>query len=60
MRREYTVAIHSKRFLRLNFFRCEGTYSFIGNGIGKGKTITYADAWKGIHINDDYGIFFRF
>ena len=28
-------------------FSCEGTYSFIGNGVGKGKKITYAEAWKG-------------
>jgi hypothetical protein len=29
-------------------YSCEGTYSFIGNGVGKGKQITYAEAWKGI------------
>jgi len=27
---------------------CEGTYSFIGKGIGKGKQITFAEAWQGI------------
>ena len=25
----------------------EGKYSFIGNGTGKGKNITFAEAWKG-------------
>jgi hypothetical protein len=30
------------------YYSCEGTYSFIGNGVGKGKKITYAEAWKGI------------
>jgi hypothetical protein len=30
------------------FNSCEGTYSFIGNGVGKGKKITYAEAWKGM------------
>jgi hypothetical protein len=29
-------------------FSCEGTYTFIGNGVGKGKKITYAEAWKGM------------
>jgi len=29
-------------------FSCEGKYTFIGNGVGKGKKITYAQAWKGI------------
>jgi len=29
------------------YFRCTGTYSFIGDGIGKGKKITFAEAWKG-------------
>jgi hypothetical protein len=33
--------------ITLNFYSCEGTYSFIGNGVGKGKKITYAEAWKG-------------
>jgi len=32
-------------------YSCEGTYSFIGNGVGKGKQITYAEAWKGMFIN---------
>lgn len=26
---------------------CEGQYSFIGNGLGNGKKITFAEAWKG-------------
>ena len=26
---------------------CDGKYSFIGDGIGKGKKITFAEAWKG-------------
>ncbi len=26
---------------------CRGKYSFIGNGIGKGEKISFADAWKG-------------
>ena len=26
---------------------CEGKYSFIGNGVGKGKKITFAEAWQG-------------
>jgi len=26
---------------------CTGKYSFIGDGIGKGKKITFAEAWKG-------------
>ena len=29
-------------------YSCEGTYSFIGNGVGNGKHITYAEAWQGI------------
>jgi hypothetical protein len=29
-------------------YSCEGTYSFIGNGVGRGKKITYAEAWKGM------------
>jgi len=28
--------------------RCTGTYSFIGDGVGKGKKITFAEAWKGM------------
>jgi alanyl-tRNA synthetase len=31
----------------LKLYSCEGTYSFIGHGVGKGKKITYAEAWKG-------------
>lgn len=26
---------------------CDGKYSFIGNGLGKGKKMTFAEAWKG-------------
>lgn len=26
---------------------CTGQYTFIGNGIGKGKKMTFAEAWKG-------------
>jgi alanyl-tRNA synthetase len=26
---------------------CTGTYGFINNGVGKGKQITFAEAWKG-------------
>ena len=26
---------------------CEGKYSFIGNGTGKGNNITFAEAWQG-------------
>lgn len=26
---------------------CEGKYTFIGNGTGKGKKITFAEAWQG-------------
>lgn len=29
------------------FYSCRGKYSFIGNGIGKGKKSTFAEAWKG-------------
>ena len=32
-----------------SYYSCEGKYSFIGNGVGKGKKITYAEAWQGIH-----------
>jgi hypothetical protein len=42
------VETHSKSVLILFMCRFEGTYSFIGNGIGKGKTMTYAEAWKGM------------
>jgi alanyl-tRNA synthetase len=28
-------------------FSCVGQYTFIGNGTGKGKKITFAEAWKG-------------
>ena len=28
-------------------FSCDGKYSFIGNGTGKGKKITFAEAWQG-------------
>ena len=34
-----------------NSISCEGTYTFIGNGVGKGKKITYAEAWKGMIID---------
>ena len=26
---------------------CEGEYTFIGNGYGKGEKMTYAEAWQG-------------
>ena len=28
-------------------YSCDGKYSFIGNGTGKGKKITFAEAWQG-------------
>ena len=30
-----------------SLYSCIGKYTFIGNGIGKGEKITFADAWKG-------------
>jgi len=41
----------SNYHLSNQIYSCEGTYSFIGNGVGKGKQITYADAWKGMIID---------
>ena len=34
----------------MRVYSCEGTYSFIGNGVGKGKKITYSEAWKGMQF----------
>ena len=42
------VTLSKSRHLS-NKCSCEGTYTFIGNGVGKGKKITYAEAWKGMH-----------
>ena len=39
-----------RKFLKVCFNSCVGTYKFIGRGTGigrKGKKITYAQAWKG-------------
>jgi hypothetical protein len=47
------LARHAETHSKLGFnldVRFEGSYSFIGNGVGKGKTITYAEAWKGIKL----------
>ena len=43
------AVIQSKCIYQSNKCSCEGTYTFIGNGVGKGKKITYAEAWKGMH-----------
>jgi hypothetical protein len=45
---ERHAEIPSNDHIVANSNSCEGTYSFIGNGIGKGKKITYAEAWQGI------------
>ncbi len=47
-KQERHVEIQSKDHIVSDSNSCEGTYSFIGNGIGKGKKITYAEAWQGI------------
>jgi alanyl-tRNA synthetase len=36
---------HSDKVKTCGDSNVEGKYSFIGNGFGKGKKITYADAW---------------
>jgi alanyl-tRNA synthetase len=36
---------HTEKRVTCGDSNCEGQYSFIGNGFGKGKKITYADAW---------------
>lgn len=53
VKRERLAVIQSKfrsKSLKLAWFSCEGTYSFIGNGVGKGNKITYAEAWKGTYF----------
>lgn len=46
-RKKNFVEILSILFVVLKFYSCVGKYTFIGNGVGKGKKITYAEAWKG-------------
>ena len=36
---------HSDKKITCGDSNCEGEYTFIGNGFGKGKKITYAEAW---------------
>lgn len=38
---------HSEKAKTCGDSNCDGKYSFIGKGSGKGKKITYAEAWKG-------------
>ncbi len=38
---------HSDKVELCGDSNCTGEYSFIGKGLGKGKKITYAEAWKG-------------
>ena len=46
----HAVTLSKFNFLYKDGRSCEGTYSFIGNGVGKGKKITYAEAWKGRYL----------
>lgn len=36
---------HSEKRVTCGDSNCEGKYTFIGNGFGKGKKMTYAEAW---------------
>lgn len=38
---------HSEKRTTCGDSNCDGKYSFIGNGTGKGNDITFAEAWKG-------------
>ena len=38
---------HNDKIERCGDSNCVGEYSFIGNGYGKGKKMTYAEAWQG-------------
>ena len=45
--RKILAEIQSKLSNNLISFSCIGKYTFIGNGVGKGKKITFAEAWQG-------------
>lgn len=50
LKKEKHVEIHCKYKLATKtsfFFRCEGKYTFIGNGTGGENKITFAEAWQG-------------
>ena len=42
--------IVTKHMCNFAEYSCDGKYSFIGKGTGKGKKVTYAEAWQGTFV----------